>query len=230
MIMPMDKLEKNIKDKLEQRELQPSDKVWASIDKAMDRPKSSNAKKRYFIYGIAAGILIILGVLGLERLKLNRTPIDNSKDLTIPSSVDQSKGKSKRETVISVNELAKRKQITSVSFDFKYNQLDEIDLAPRQIDQHRKELSKFQNSKAELLLSEVEKELQQEGLDLELQRLLDYAKSKIDKIPVNSTVYVDAASLLQDAQLEIENESLKQKFLYALEEKINQTKIALTPF
>ncbi len=226
----MEKFENNIKEKLKNRRIEPTDRVWASIDKKLDRSKTKRSKNKYFIYGIAAGILIILGFFGLDQHKIDKRPVDNSNELTIPSSVEQTKEKSKRRIELSVNELVKRKQMNSIAYDFRYALLDETDVTFSKTGQPEKELPNFQNPEAKGLLSEVEEELYQEGLGIEFKNLLTYTRNKIDKTPVNSDVDIDAESLLEKAELEIENETLKQKFLYALEKKIDQTKIAITQF
>ena len=122
----MEKFEKNIKEKLEKRRIEPTDRVWASIDKQLDQSKTKRSKKKYFIYGIAAGMLIILGFLGLDQLKIDGNPNLNTPQQASPSSVDQPVDQTKREIQLPVNELAKRKRTKHFSYDLQYDQLENI--------------------------------------------------------------------------------------------------------
>jgi len=121
-----EKIEKNIKDKLEKRRIEPSNRVWASIDKQLDRSKTRRFKKKYFMYGIAAGILIILSFLGRGQLKINSDPKLDAPKQAAPSSLDQPVDQTIREIQLSVNELAKRKRTKHFSFKIQYDQLKKI--------------------------------------------------------------------------------------------------------
>ena len=231
----MKKFEKNIKDKLEKRRIEPSDRVWASIDKQLDRSKTRRFKKKYFMYGIAAGILIILGFLGLGLLKINSDPKLDAPKQAAPSSLDQPVDQTIREIQLSVNELAKRKRTKHFSFKIQYDQLekyksfdefDEFDHQPKK--ELLMKMDSNQSSKGEKLLAEVENELKNDHLNEETQKLLDFANDKLTGSTEQQITSIKAEDLLQEVEFEIENETLKQKILLALEKKIDQAKNALT--
>ena len=228
----MEKFEKNIKEKLEKRRIEPTDRVWASIDKQLDQSKTKRSKKKYFVYGIAAGMLIILGFLGLDQLKIDGNSDFNTPQQASPSSVDQPVDRTKREIQLSVNELAKRKRTKHFSYDLQYDQLEKYQPINEFDDQPKKELlvntESIQRSKGEKLLTEVEKELEANQLNKETQKLLDFANEKLSRSTEQEIASINAEDLLQEVEFEIENETLKQKILLALEKKIDQAKNALT--
>ena len=228
----MKKFEKNIKEKLEKRRIEPSDRVWASIDKQLDRSKTRRSKKKYFVYGIAAGMLIILGFLGLDQLKIDRNPKLDAPQQASPSPVDQSVDRKKRKIQISVNELAKRKRTKHFSFELQYDQLNKYRSIVKIKDQPKKALftksESNQLSKGEKLLAEVEKELKTDQLNEETQKLLDFANEKLNGSTEQQITSIKAEDILQEAEFEVESETLKQKILLALEKKIDQAKNALT--
>ena len=85
-----------------------------------------------------------------------------------------------------------------------------------------------QISKGEKLLAEVEKELETNQLNKETQKLLDFANDKLSSSTEQQITSIKAEDLLKEVKFEIENETLKQKILLALEKKIDQAKNALT--
>lgn len=220
----MDDLEKDIKDKLEQRELQPSDKVWASIDKAMDRPKTRNAKKRYFMYGIAAGILIILGFVGLNQLILENSPLDDSNKISLPTSVDRPI----RRPEITVNAISEPYKLIPYSYVIDAELMDELPISKELATKTLNDTTDTKSLKAEKIMAEVEMEMNKDNLKMEVQNLLERAQEKLNSASKEQIVDIDAQDLLESAELEIESESLKQRILYALEKKVDQTKKALT--
>lgn len=220
----MDDLEKDIKDKLEQRELQPSDKVWASIDKSMERPKTRNDKKRYFIYGIAAGILIILGVLGLNQLIPDNPPLDDSNEISLPTSIDRPI----RKPEIPVNAINEPYKLIPYSYVIDAELMDDLPISKELVPETLKDTTDTKSLKAERILAEVETEMGKDSLKMEVQKLLDQAQDKLKKASKEQITNIDAKDLLESAEVEIESETLKEKILFALSKKVDQTKKALT--
>ena len=184
------------------------------------------------MYGIAAGILIILGFLGIGLLKINSDPKLDAPKQAAPSSLDQPVDQTIREVQLSVNELAKRKRTKHFSFRIQYDQLEKYKSFDEFDDQPKKELlmkmDSNQSSKGEKLLAEVENELKNDHLNEETQKLLDFANDKLTGSTEQQITSIKAEDLLQEVEFEIENETLKQKILLALEKKIDQAKNALT--
>lgn len=68
--MNLHKFEKQIKERLKEREIEPSEHAWQEISDRLERVRGSNRKGRYQ-YGIAAGFiaLIIMSVVYIQALK-----------------------------------------------------------------------------------------------------------------------------------------------------------------
>ncbi len=80
------KFEEHIKDKLDKREINPSDRAWAEISAQSD-PDKGGMKKRYYRIGIAASII---GLLILSMTYFNANPeLDKERyrTVTAPSPV-----------------------------------------------------------------------------------------------------------------------------------------------
>ena len=75
--MTLNNFEKRVKETLDKREMNPSERAWEEVSSALEE-KGSSGKRNYFWYGIAASFV---GILIVSVIYFN------SEDLTIPNEV-----------------------------------------------------------------------------------------------------------------------------------------------
>ncbi len=73
--MPTSKFENNIKRKLENRTLAPSEMAWQSLSERLGSQTKPNSKKTYWWLGIAASFIIVLVLGSMLFTKTEETPI-----------------------------------------------------------------------------------------------------------------------------------------------------------
>jgi len=100
------KLEKDIKNKLEQRKLQPSAVAWESLQERLDANQNKKNNKGYWWFAIAAsfvGILIISSIFFNKNQSdsIEPTLVDSEEQQT-PKAVDKAVNPIKKETNVVV--------------------------------------------------------------------------------------------------------------------------------
>ena len=75
--MGADKLEKYIKRTLEEREITPSASAWNKIEQQLEAPAQHN-KRSWYVYGVAASVLLLLGVAITFMIKTNSNVVTPS--------------------------------------------------------------------------------------------------------------------------------------------------------
>ena len=106
--------------------------------------------------------------------------------------------------------------------------MDDLPISKELVPETPKDTTDTKSLKAERILAEVETEMGKESLKIEVQKLLDQAQDKLNKASKEQITNIDAEDLLESAEVEIESETLKEKILFALAKKVDQTKKALT--
>lgn len=99
--MEPNKLEKNFKDKLEQRTIQPSEMAWDRLDAMLSVTENKKSRiSRTWMY-MAAGFLVFLlaGILFLNQEKEN-TGLDNNKDAVVTAKEQPQTEIENNETII----------------------------------------------------------------------------------------------------------------------------------
>lgn len=217
----MKDIEKEIRSQMEGREIQPSDHAWFSIVEELDQPAKKSYTKFYFIGGLAAGLVLFFGIYFLYETQIQGSDFQNQ-----PQFVQE-------------NGTTPEKQISVVSI--QSNGLTSlIKLKGQQIptglfdDRHAFNFSESEEiaGYAQQLLARAESEIHIEKsaspLD-EVKILLAEAQSKLySKEDQEIISQISAEELLSDVNAEIEDESFRKKVWYAIKEKFNEAKSALT--
>lgn len=217
----MKDIEKKIRSQMEGREIQPSDHAWFSIVEELDQPAKKSYTKLYFIGGLAAGLGLFFGIYFLYETQTQGSDFQNQ-----PQFVQE-------------NGTTPEKQISVVSI--QSNGLTSlIKLKGQQIptdqfvDKHTFNFSESEEiaGYAQQLLARAESEIHIEKsaspLD-EVKILLAEAQSKLDSKEDQEIIsQISAEELLSDVNAEIEDESFRKKVWYAIKEKFNEAKSALT--
>ncbi|QIE60379.1 hypothetical protein G5B37_12640 [Rasiella rasia] len=202
--MEPNKFEEHIRTQLEEREIQPSENAWATLEAQLGDKKESN---KTLWYAIAASLVAVL-VVGSFLLKddtnvsseiVQETPqieVDNSIELTIS---EEKEGATNDDTVntteiVSTNEKALPKKTYNTT----------------QIATSKKPMQKVQTKEPAVAIASVQKDKTPSPLNQPIKR--DFVDTKVDEVVAQvqllnagtATVTAEAIEiLLQNAQKEI---------------------------
>ena len=230
----------DIKNKLEERTIEPSANAWDKLSDRLDVSEKKKSKKGLFWLAIAASIV---GVLLVSQLFLNHTFLNNTTpiivDVNLENKVETTNKQIKTEEEILVekeNDLIKEKQKNSTAFNNKRQEVEYgVEIINEKEKQHKVEEinnlntseiasinKKEQQSKIQLVQNETETNLINkvtEVSDQEIDALLNRAKKDIAKQQNQSdnTIALDYNELLQDVEDDLE-ESFRDKMLKKVKE------------
>nr|WP_292963129.1 MULTISPECIES: hypothetical protein [unclassified Allomuricauda] len=226
----MDKLEKHIKEKLEERTIAPSADAW---DKIVSQVQEPSSRKRYawFPYAIAASIVGIVLVsvffytkdnLEVEQIKVVETGTKTEKQNQLPE--DKGIMETDEDGQIDVVEIETETKISERKEEFvpKQSILNTV-VADQKVQQPLRDEVKINSDKliaqkVEEVVAQVQQmeSLQQDVSDAEVDSLLRAAQRQIltDKL-FSPTGSVDAMSLLAEVEDELD-ESFRDQIFDAL--------------
>lgn len=227
----MKNFEKQIKDQLEQREIQPTDHAWFAITEGLEhsKPKAKSKRKAYvyFAVGLAAGLALFFS---LQVLFFPSSGRINSAQPQIAQPALSNPLQTSQPVLAVSNQLKSNNKIQRFSPVIKTQALPIIRY---RIDTSEEiEGPAVNNSTlAESLLAEVEIELSQDSNSeeiTEVEALLAKAKSNLKFNQSTLLNSVSAQDLLAEIEAEADDENFRHKVWDAIKLKLNQAQEAFT--
>jgi hypothetical protein len=231
------KFEEDIKRKLEERQIEPSQEAWTRLSDRLDKDKHSG-RNRFWLLSIAAGFLLILFTViqvvrspeetipednyAVESPADNKVQDDTVTDATIPfeTNTDLVQG------TVEAEEVQKSDSKSTTVSEKLATHLPESDVASSDqkdmLNEHPKDSDKMEITKLyatneldESLIQEVLQDTQttsENQLDRETDSLLKAAQKELlmDKTMVERTTLAQANELLMEVEEEVEP-SLKSR-------------------
>ena len=251
--MGHDNIDKHIKQKLEQRTIQPSSEVWDKLSNMLDEETHQTGEKGYVKYAIAASVLLLLGfffasqfnddnniIIKKEIVEVENTDIKTiineeiekpiidpfeKKEVVVVYKMDKEVVVVKNEVTYAYTESLDKNQAVS--------QKEEINAIKEKVNQY---LAQLKKSKQEILSQEISGY----DIDAEINALLAEASSNLPEKTVKNAVPVfqldkETDMLLADAFQELNfdpkedtvNETLKDKLFKELEKGYFKSRILL---
>lgn len=241
------KLEDNIREKLESRELKPSEKAWDKLQEKLDAEQPQ--KKTVLWYYVAAsviGILILSSVFYTNTIEVKDEIVTESADektidndlKIIPHSEDAQKYVSTQNNSV-VNKLEENKSKEKLQSTSNSNLKTSGPESPLSTGTKKSEIDKKIDKTKVLANTEKEKSLEEELINAkvdeviasvkelqhnhnevsitEVEDLLNKARREIQAQKILNTPKVDATALLQEVEWELEK-SFRDKVFDALGE------------
>jgi hypothetical protein len=244
---PID-FEDNIRKRLEDREIKPSNEAWDKIASELNTDRGQVLNNRWLFYlaaAMLAGVLLWFGSRGSEEMpkgneQIVNQPVKdiNSKNEIISDSLNEVQVKTEEALVVSSTETAVKKEL-KLAVDQPASETEKLpatetqtQLAENQsIEQELPEALRpeLDQKVQEVLLAVQDWEVQHktEVTDTELDALLKKARNEIlaDRI-LNESNKVDAMALLQEAEYEMDR-SFRDKVFEALKDGYTKVKTAV---
>lgn len=215
----MKDLEKNIRDQMEEREIQSSDHAWFKVVEELDQPQKKSYRKLYFIGGLVAGLILFFGFYFFSDRQSNQFEIPNQNNFVDKEILKFPQQKS----IVSI----KSKGTYSAKIPKQNISINRMILSKTEVFSDSQKISNY----AETLLSRVETEIQAENTSPidEVEILLAEAQSKLNtKEDQQIIAQISAEELLAEVNADIEDESFRTKVWFTIKEKFNEAKSALT--
>jgi len=244
--MGHDKMDKHLKQKLEQRTIQPSLEAWGKLSNMLDEENQQTNKKWYYKYFVAASIVFLFGFF--FALQFNVTEAIVIEDVVVEFEKEGVKSSVKKIVVTPVDSRMNNEVIIEKPKGGKYNntivsesfnvaeearQKEEINVIKEKVNQY---LAQFGKNKQEKLIQEVE----EYDLDAEINALLAEATNNFpnDKGNNNSPLFqldeetdMLLAAAFQELNFNPEedtvNETLKNKLFKELEKGYFKSRMLL---
>ncbi|WP_111308175.1 hypothetical protein [Confluentibacter sediminis] len=235
--MAPNKFEEHIKEKLENRTLQPSQDAWKALSERLDNQSQKNKNTSYWWLGLAAsmvGILLVTTLFYKKDVDANPVIVNN------PNSIEQND--SEKEFKIKVvtrdsnkslePELKKeiinnKKVVVANNSDTQYKELKKEPVKLAEVATN--ELT-FEEEKINAVVAQIKslKDNNLEVTDSEIDILLLKAQKEINlhKLIDKTTGVVDARLLLQEVETDID-QSFRRKVFEALKEGLGTVKSAV---
>ncbi|MGB2088106.1 MAG: hypothetical protein ACPHVL_05645 [Psychroflexus salarius] len=222
----MKNLEKHIKSKIEQREIQPSEHAWFKVVEGLEQ--SPQRKKRpylYFIAGLVAGLVLFFSLQTLWFSPSNNLDVQPTK-LVSPASTSNTVPQS----VLAVSSNLKSQDILIKAKLPQSNPIHFVKTPNKQSLYVPETTEDLANS----LLAEIELELQEQPNSVpkdkltEVDRLLAQAKAQLQPQQRQLVSHVTPELLLADVNAQLEDDNFRDKVWAAIKLKFNQVQEALT--
>lgn len=223
--MEPNKLENDFRNKLNQREIQPSEKAWDRLD-AMLSVTEKKKPNRTWMY-IAASFLGFL-LVGTLFFKQSEVEIEKTNQvITLEEKNNTEKEITPVKTFEKPFELKSQQAIVNHKIHQKSSEKSELAKNEVAVEKIVKEEFSIEDVKAQEVAQQIA-ELSQSGkevTDQEINDLLNKAKRDIakERILKNSTQKIDAMALLLDAEKGLDN-SFKQRVFELLKDGFKETK------
>lgn len=223
--MEPNKLENDFRNKLNQREIQPSEKAWDRLD-AMLSVTEKKKPNRTWMY-VAASFLGFL-LVGTLFFKQSEVEIEKTNQvITLEEKNNTEKEITPVKTFEKPFELKSQQAIVNHKIHQKSSEKSELAKNEVAVEKIVKEEFSIEDVKAQEVAQQIA-ELSQSGkevTDQEINDLLNKAKRDIAKqrILKNSTQKIDAMALLLDAEKGLDN-SFKQRVFELLKDGFKETK------
>jgi hypothetical protein len=218
--MEPNNIENQIREKLNQREIQPSQNAWDRLD-AMLSIEEQKPKRNFKWLSIAA---IFLGFTLIGIFMMNN---ENSVEIVIPSTPIVLENKTKlieKEVVTEVeNKLQAVKEEKAIVYQPKKIEKPSTEINPKKdfmLDNHSK--------KEEVIVKNKSKEITKKYINAEslLAEMETGEKIEIHNISKKPSIKVDAKVLLSSVEKEVD-ESFRDKVIQSINKKYNSVKSTL---
>jgi len=221
--MEPNKLENDFRNKLNQREIQPSEKAWDRLD-AMLSVTEKKKPKRTWMY-IAASFLGFL-LVGPLFFKQSEVEIEKTNQVITLEEIKSTEKEITPEKII--EEPFKTKSQETVALNNQQSSTKNEPVKNQILAENVKQEVAIQDEKAQEVAQQI-MEMSQSGkqvTDQEINDLLNKAKRDIasQRLLKKSIQKVDATALLLDAEKGLDN-SFKQRVFDLLKEGYKETKI-----
>ena len=250
------KFENDLKDKLEQRKLQPSADAWRNLQKRLDVDQNKKSNKDFWWFAIAAsfvGILIVSSVFfNKDQSDTIKPTLVNTEEQQVPKANEKFVLQIKKETEIVVENpnTKKDKPVTKKSLTKKASesnsQLQQKALIKGEtkaiVVQSESKINtretavkpmgklSFEDIKIQEVVAQVEalKKANLTVSDAEINALLDQAQKEISlhKLYNETTKKVDANALLEDVEADLE-QSFRDRAFKAIKSGYKYVKTAV---
>lgn len=244
--------EENIKDKLERRKLQPTANAWDTLNEKLENNQKKNNKSFWWL-GIAAtivGVFLAITFLFNKNNSVEETVVESTNELPADIEVIQEekteaskKFNTENEILATQTETQKVKtEVESYKAKPKLNQFrqtkkvqniadaETIKEAPQKYEQEQVKQLSFEEQKVQEVVAQINeaKENNNEISAEEIDALLNLAQEEIalKKLYNENTKMVDAESLLQDVEMDLE-QSFRDKVFEALKTSYKTVKTAV---
>lgn len=254
------KFEEQLKEKLEQRKLQPSIDAWNKLSNKLETNESTKRSNNFWWLGIAAsfvGVLIIIASFyNNDKTKITApTIVDIEQPKAEEKELDKQKD-SNKEHVAEIEVIEKKEPVKNTPLDKKskaktpLKQKQEALIKTNVTDvfasvDNQQELKKdsmtsepdsnailsFEDKKILEVVAQVEQlqKRNQKVTDDEINALLDAAQKEImlNRIMSTDGKKVDAMALLESVEMDIEEESFRDRAFKAIKEGYKYVKTAV---
>src|SRR5690606_24354801 len=254
--MALIKLEDNIREKLEAREIKPSAEAWKKLETKLDSAQPK--QKSYFLYYVAAGFVGIL-ILASVFFSRNNSEVNNhiveekvqknqtdAKTEIIPNKINSEEIVSEEKNSEKINSEEKQKPNTREVkvIPPKKSEIDKkIERAEAVANVSKEEIKKpvikesiiiseedkLINHKVDEVVASVKK-LQENNAEVsatEVEKLLNNARRDIQTQRILNNPKVDATALLQDVEWELDK-SFRDKVFDALGDGFQKVRTAVS--
>lgn len=249
--MAPSKFDKDIKQKVEKRTIQPSDKAWERLSQRLDVEDHKESNKTYW-WLIAASVVGIL-FIGMEFFNKNEQGTVTPKVVDTPKIIEEHTALEKepdqtlpevqevtQEVAITKKKAIKKENIpvekTEINIEGGATELVNNTVLPKKEDvdiESEKVLSKalpFEEQKIQEVVAQVQELKENKGqvTEAEIEALLQQAQQEIalKKLYDESTGVVDANVLLQEVEEDLDR-SFRTKVFEALKESYGTVKSAV---
>lgn len=249
------KFEDNLKEKLEQRKLQPSITAWKTLQERLDANNDNKSNKTFWWLGIAAsfvGILIITTVFFNKSIQQTAEPIlVDIEDVNIQNTDNNNLNKLVQEVAVeelkiekvlpksNANTLNKKPILQKLQQKEKLIIIDikeaivQTDIKEEEQITEKANVTKaltFEDIKLQEVVAQIQdlKKNNQTVSDIDIDALLDQAQKEIalKKLYSESTKTVDADALLQDVEADLE-QSFRDRVFKALKAGYKEVRTAV---
>ena len=249
------KLEENIREKLQEREIQPSNEAWAKLEGQLEDEKGGNKFMWYAIAASFIGIIIVASFVfnndakdlnktlvkedAVEKVKTEETKevVDNTKEEIVPINTEEGVATEKpvkRTTESTEATLKKTEKQVQQQNGQKTEALAKTETDPNK-DSQLQEINSdilinksFETNQVEKVVAEV-KALKDKNQNVnidEIDALLKNAQREIRTQRILNNKQVDAMALLDDVEFEME-QGFREKVFMALGEGFDKLKTAV---
>jgi hypothetical protein len=228
--MAPNKFEQHIKEKLDNRTLQPSPDAWNTLSKRLDSQTETRKSKSYWWLGLAAsivGVLLVITLFNNKDTGVESNPVivknpktikealqqtvetqdlnKNSKSIIVEEKIIKTEvplgNNSNSQTTTLKNEVVKSAEVSVKELTFEEQKIQEV---VAQIQQLKDKNNKVTDVEIDALLLEAQKEINQNKL-------------------YNNKGLVDAKSLLQDVEADID-QSFRSKVFETIKDGFGTVK------
>jgi hypothetical protein len=227
--MELNNFEKQIKEKLNQREIQPSSNSWDRLDAMLSVNEEKKTKRSFGWLYIAASILVLV-TAGLFFINQNNSTIKiDENSVTNQVNNDSLKPKIEKENseenVVPIQKTQQLVQVEENTISKPQNTIKNKEVSIIKNNQNQK-ISTSQNQQEIVqVITKKEEEVLPKDVIVNPEEQITIAENPT-KTQQNQTIKVDASSLLSQVDGELE-QSFRQKVISKIAKNYQEVKVAL---